>query len=407
MRAGPVIGWIAVLLLVPGVVARGHRAGRLVRRPRAPRRSSCCSRGGAVLAVVVGRVGGGRRGRGGSRLRGARSWSRIGVVIGPKLVRGRRRRPVAAGRRHRSRSGSPTCTSTTRSRTRRPASSSPRRPTILVLTELTPELLAIVRRAPAARTATRTACTGSRCDGEYEAGIFSVVPVRRRREVHTDGRAARRRRDRRPARRRGAGGRRAPRGADEPRRVPHAGGGSCARLRDAARGGRARPRSRSATSTPARCSRRTRRCCARSSVTRTTSSGRSLAPSWGVAPSLPRWVPTFVARLDHLLVGPAVAVVEVSHDLDPVGSDHEPFVRRPSAAAGLSAAMARCRAWRRPSCRGATRRPRPRRRASRADPAPRSDRRRTRARGRRPRRSRGGGRCSRSSRPGRRGAARW
>jgi endonuclease/exonuclease/phosphatase (EEP) superfamily protein YafD len=36
-------------------------------------------------------------------------------------------------------------------------------------------------------------------------------------------------------------------------------------------------------------------------------------------------VPTFVARLDHLLVGPAVAVVELS-DLDPIGSDHRPFV---------------------------------------------------------------------------------
>jgi endonuclease/exonuclease/phosphatase family metal-dependent hydrolase len=53
--------------------------------------------------------------------------------------------------------------------------------------------------------------------------------------------------------------------------------------------------------------------------------GSSLAPSWGVAPSLPRWVPTFAARLDHLLVGPAIRVIEV-HDLDPVGSDHRPFV---------------------------------------------------------------------------------
>ena len=53
--------------------------------------------------------------------------------------------------------------------------------------------------------------------------------------------------------------------------------------------------------------------------------GSSLAPSWGVAPALPRWVPTFVARLDHLLVGPAIDVVEV-RDLDPVGSDHRPFL---------------------------------------------------------------------------------
>jgi endonuclease/exonuclease/phosphatase (EEP) superfamily protein YafD len=53
--------------------------------------------------------------------------------------------------------------------------------------------------------------------------------------------------------------------------------------------------------------------------------GSSLAPSWGVAPSLPRWVPTFVARLDHLLVGPDVDVVDV-RDLDPIGSDHRPFV---------------------------------------------------------------------------------
>jgi endonuclease/exonuclease/phosphatase family metal-dependent hydrolase len=53
--------------------------------------------------------------------------------------------------------------------------------------------------------------------------------------------------------------------------------------------------------------------------------GVSLTPSWGVAASLPRWVPTFLARLDHLLVGPAVTVVEL-RDLDPVGSDHRPFV---------------------------------------------------------------------------------
>ena len=53
--------------------------------------------------------------------------------------------------------------------------------------------------------------------------------------------------------------------------------------------------------------------------------GSSLAPSWGVAPSFPRWVPTFVARLDHLLVGPAIDVVGV-RDLDPIGSDHRPFV---------------------------------------------------------------------------------
>ncbi len=53
--------------------------------------------------------------------------------------------------------------------------------------------------------------------------------------------------------------------------------------------------------------------------------GQALAPSWGTAPSLPRWVPAFVARLDHLLVGPSIAVIEV-RNLDAVGSDHEPFV---------------------------------------------------------------------------------
>jgi len=53
--------------------------------------------------------------------------------------------------------------------------------------------------------------------------------------------------------------------------------------------------------------------------------GRALAPSWGTAPSLPRWLPTLVARLDHVLVGPAVEVVDV-RDLDPVGSDHRPCV---------------------------------------------------------------------------------
>lgn len=52
--------------------------------------------------------------------------------------------------------------------------------------------------------------------------------------------------------------------------------------------------------------------------------GQALAPSWGIAPWLPRWVPTFVARLDHLLVSPGISVVQID-DLDPVGSDHRPF----------------------------------------------------------------------------------
>lgn len=53
--------------------------------------------------------------------------------------------------------------------------------------------------------------------------------------------------------------------------------------------------------------------------------GVSLRPSWGIAPALPRWVPTLVARLDHLLVSPEVVVTSLD-DLDPVGSDHRPFV---------------------------------------------------------------------------------
>ncbi len=53
--------------------------------------------------------------------------------------------------------------------------------------------------------------------------------------------------------------------------------------------------------------------------------GRALKPSWGIATWMPRWVPTFVARLDHLLLGNDVEVLEVE-DLDPVGSDHRPFV---------------------------------------------------------------------------------
>lgn len=52
--------------------------------------------------------------------------------------------------------------------------------------------------------------------------------------------------------------------------------------------------------------------------------GQALAPSWGVAPWLPRWVPTLVARLDHLLISPGISVVRIE-DLDPVGSDHRPF----------------------------------------------------------------------------------
>jgi endonuclease/exonuclease/phosphatase (EEP) superfamily protein YafD len=53
--------------------------------------------------------------------------------------------------------------------------------------------------------------------------------------------------------------------------------------------------------------------------------GVALRPSWGVAPWLPRWFPTLVARLDHLLVSPEVEITSLD-DLDPVGSDHRPFV---------------------------------------------------------------------------------
>lgn len=53
--------------------------------------------------------------------------------------------------------------------------------------------------------------------------------------------------------------------------------------------------------------------------------GVALRPSWGIAPGLPRWVPTLVARLDHLLVSPEIVVHELT-DLDAVGSDHRPFI---------------------------------------------------------------------------------
>ena len=53
--------------------------------------------------------------------------------------------------------------------------------------------------------------------------------------------------------------------------------------------------------------------------------GTALRPSWGIAPWLPRWFPTLLARLDHLLVSPEVEIVSLE-DLDPVGSDHRPFV---------------------------------------------------------------------------------
>lgn len=52
--------------------------------------------------------------------------------------------------------------------------------------------------------------------------------------------------------------------------------------------------------------------------------GTALRPSWGVAPWFPRWFPTMLARLDHLLVSPEVTVVGLD-DLDAVGSDHRPF----------------------------------------------------------------------------------
>ncbi|MGZ6929209.1 MAG: endonuclease/exonuclease/phosphatase family protein [Acidimicrobiia bacterium] len=55
-----------------------------------------------------------------------------------------------------------------------------------------------------------------------------------------------------------------------------------------------------------------------------TVTGRALLPSWGIAARLPRWIPPVVARLDHLLLSPDVAVVALD-DLERVGSDHRPF----------------------------------------------------------------------------------
>lgn len=52
--------------------------------------------------------------------------------------------------------------------------------------------------------------------------------------------------------------------------------------------------------------------------------GKAMKPSWGIAPWLPRWVPTLVARLDHLMISPEIHVRGLE-DLDPVGSDHRPF----------------------------------------------------------------------------------
>ncbi len=52
--------------------------------------------------------------------------------------------------------------------------------------------------------------------------------------------------------------------------------------------------------------------------------GKAMKPSWGIAPWLPRWVPTLVARLDHLVISPEIHV-RCLEDLDPVGSDHRPF----------------------------------------------------------------------------------
>lgn len=52
--------------------------------------------------------------------------------------------------------------------------------------------------------------------------------------------------------------------------------------------------------------------------------GKAVKPSWGIAPWLPRWVPTLVARLDHLVISREIQVRSLE-DLDPVGSDHRPF----------------------------------------------------------------------------------
>ena len=52
--------------------------------------------------------------------------------------------------------------------------------------------------------------------------------------------------------------------------------------------------------------------------------GKAVKPSWGIAPWLPRWVPTLVARLDHLVISTEIQVRSLE-DLDPVGSDHRPF----------------------------------------------------------------------------------
>ncbi len=52
--------------------------------------------------------------------------------------------------------------------------------------------------------------------------------------------------------------------------------------------------------------------------------GKAMKPSWGIAPWLPRWVPTLVARLDHLVISPEIQLRSLE-DLDPVGSDHRPF----------------------------------------------------------------------------------
>ncbi len=52
--------------------------------------------------------------------------------------------------------------------------------------------------------------------------------------------------------------------------------------------------------------------------------GKALKPSWGTVPWLPGWVPTLVARLDHVLVSPELHPRTVG-DLEPIGSDHRPF----------------------------------------------------------------------------------
>jgi len=311
------IGWTAVLL-VPGAVALvTERLGRCGNRVTAA--LQLLLPWWTVLAVAVAAAGVIARD---PWLAGAGAALAvvIGAVIGPKVLRRGRRRlpPVDATTFSIGLANLYLDNPDPEAATRQLLAAAP---AILVLTELTPDLLAAFDRAGGADRYPHRVHREP-LHGEYEAGIFSVYPFTEARvrddgelrvvdatvdlpaadvrviAVHPDA----------PTNR--AGFRRWRGQLAALRRILTDAAPATVALGDL-NAGTLQPPYEALLRTPFRDAHDLM--------------GSSLAPSWGVAPSLPRWVPTFLARIDHLLVGPAVTVVELG-DLDPVGSDPRPFV---------------------------------------------------------------------------------